>query len=695
MTGIAAVTMCAAFTSCSHDLGFEQMTQEEAMQSKYEAAFIKAFGQPAPDQDWGFGTTTRGITRGADINMPTNPSFSDNLTSAFPTMTMPDFPDNLPANGVTYAGSVGQNNWSDGMAVYLDGNATWADQNKQNLIIYINGNITYTGGMNNGGNGYTFIVLKDKKLKLNSLGQNVKIYLAPGASVDLKDVYFQEFDNSKAGIYMKSGSTVEGKTMNFFQGWKVLNQGGTITAENIYLQKPGTVLWNEGTVTVSGEIYTQNEQAKIYNAQGHKITAAKLTLHNNNELLYNEGEVVISGAIATENNGGEIVNNGTLKGASLSFKAGGKMHNVGTTNITGKTHIANSQTQWKNEGQFNTGDFEVSDYAEQVFNNCKLTVHKSDNTGEFKIYGKFVVDGGGSIVTDKVYWVNNSYVFLGANAMLKVNGEFFTANKDVNGGIVGPTSGWAVVQAGSITHSGDDQFRMSYFKNLYVDAGTHFAQGSKDGKPHETTSQPYYYYDSNVKFKHLGETSPVTIPSGNCNPGYTPSTPPVTPPTGYQGRIMAEDLNAGEKSDFDFNDVVFDWKIEGNVATIQLLAAGGTLPLTVGGEEVHDKFGVKRNTMVNTGVKKADLPEPYTYTFPEGVPAEANNIPIVVTKGGVPATLTAERGKVASKINVSTTTKWVKEYKDITLGYPNFELWVANPSVDWTSNYNSAYLYND
>ena len=68
MTGIAAVAMCAAFTSCSHDLGFEQMNQEEAIQSKYEAAFIKAFGQPAPNQDWGFGTITRGITRGKGDN---------------------------------------------------------------------------------------------------------------------------------------------------------------------------------------------------------------------------------------------------------------------------------------------------------------------------------------------------------------------------------------------------------------------------------------------------------------------------------------------------------------------------------------------------------------------------------------------------------------------------------------------------
>ena len=40
MTGIAAIAMCAAFTSCSHDSGFEQTTKEDLDKAKYEAAFI-------------------------------------------------------------------------------------------------------------------------------------------------------------------------------------------------------------------------------------------------------------------------------------------------------------------------------------------------------------------------------------------------------------------------------------------------------------------------------------------------------------------------------------------------------------------------------------------------------------------------------------------------------------------------------
>ena len=67
MTGIAAVAMCAAFTSCSHDVepvSQEDLNKFEAQKivENYNQAFIRTFGQPAANQTWGFGTT-RGVTR--------------------------------------------------------------------------------------------------------------------------------------------------------------------------------------------------------------------------------------------------------------------------------------------------------------------------------------------------------------------------------------------------------------------------------------------------------------------------------------------------------------------------------------------------------------------------------------------------------------------------------------------------------
>ena len=61
MTGVAAIAFAATFTSCSKagDLYDEGKVEEQKVASvteKYDAAFIQAFGQPAANQDWGFGS---------------------------------------------------------------------------------------------------------------------------------------------------------------------------------------------------------------------------------------------------------------------------------------------------------------------------------------------------------------------------------------------------------------------------------------------------------------------------------------------------------------------------------------------------------------------------------------------------------------------------------------------------------------
>ena len=75
-------------------------------------------------------------------------------------------------------------------------------------------------------------------------------------------------------------------------------------------------------------------------------------------------------------------------------------------------------------------------------------------------------------------------------------------------------------------------------------------------------------------------------------------------------RVMAEDLSAGESGeDFDFNDVVFDVYFSPNPgeAYVMVLAAGGTLPLTVDGTEVHGLFGKSTDTMINTHAENQGL----------------------------------------------------------------------------------------
>ena len=106
---------------------------------------------------------------------------------------------------------------------------------------------------------------------------------------------------------------------------------------------------------------------------------------------------------------------------------------------------------------------------------------------------------------------------------------------------------------------------------------------------------------------------------GGCADGYfsdwivtlteaKTTTPP--PPSSANLRVMAEDLSANDEGkDFDFNDVVFDVYFSETVgeAYVMVQAAGGTLPLTVHGTEVHRLFGQPTNKMINTHAEDPDL----------------------------------------------------------------------------------------
>ena len=174
-------------------------------------------------------------------------------------------------------------------------------------------------------------------------------------------------------------------------------------------------------------------------------------------------------------------------------------------------------------------------------------------------------------------------------------------------------------------------------------------------------------------------------------------------------RVIAEDLQVGESTDFDFNDVVFDVyryiktteeHTTGEVWII-LRAAGGTLPLYVAGNEVHDLFEVDQDVMVNTnaqakglkGADKAPVPIKLNSSQYSGTTIEeiANSIEVKVIKDGVPFKLEAPVGGIASKIGVGNDFKWCAERQDIdskyklTTGEPLFNKYVQGilPDLQW------------
>ena len=684
MTAVAALTFGGLMTSCTHDIDGSGSSGDVAKnaQERYEQAFLNTFGRPVDGFDWGFGSgnnstvvSTRAMTRTYD-DRPDQPEFRDE-NPGIPTTyqnTLEDAKNNAGAKDIT-------NGIEHGGVYYVTpGMNNIPDIQNTSLTIYFDGDFTnnpFTGSNYQGGKGTTYCVTSGSKLKLaNGARNNIKIYLAPEAELDMSGVNFsiQKGDGNDANdaIYVSSQSTLKLNSLNFYHGTIVNN--GTITANNLKITD-GALLYNNGTV----DVRTGDGWIQIYNTDG------------------------------------EIVNNGELKGKKMTLDAGAKFFNTvdGETNIEGPVNIKNYQDSWMNSGSFTCNSFSIDAKAEKLYNNCRLTVNGNFHMCEAD--SRFVLQGDAALVCESFTWKQCRF-YMGSKALLRVNGTLYSENQNSGGfGFHGPSGDnpYAVIQAKKIdsdnTQWGRNQYAMAYFGNLYVDTEDHFPQGGGNAQ------QPWIYYDNKVKFSYTfndfygkpvnGEESPVSIEGSEdgCSPGYnsngTPPDDPVIPTTG-KVRVIAEDLTTLEgKADFDFNDVVFDVDLlSSGKVRITLLAAGGTLPLTVGDPttelqsptmemqkdsqgndmeevmkyEVHRLFKVATTTMVNTYAAGGADRDPVSYeivnpTSSNDIYEIANAIPIRVYKGeqwielakAVPvegdATITA------SKLAVDSTFGWCAE----------------------------------
>jgi hypothetical protein len=746
MTAVAALSLGGLMTSCTKDTDLSGGTARSSqdVQKTYEEAFLNTFGRPVEGLDWGFGiannstvANTRAITRAnsigelTDVNktMPEEPTFRDGEEGVPPItdIKMPTkYKNTLADAGAKYAKEY--QNYTKNDVIYINGEYSSLNnpQNTEGLTIYVDGKVTWGGNTKSGNNPTTFVVTTGSTFTLTSFDPGLIVYLAPSAILNLpNDVSFQ---NETSAIYMSENSQVNAsKTLTIINGGKLLNAGGTITANNLTLDQEST-LWNEGRITVTNTLTVTNTKSYLYNAGNKTITAGKIDLINNDCLIYNNGTVTATatgtgtGAIKFHNSNAEFINNGTLSGASLDMGAGGKMHNVGTTTITGASYITNSNSWWENDGQYTTGTFEVKN-AKRVWNNCRLTAKTNFH---LNTEGQFVLNGGqdygASVVCENTFTFGDDADFwLGHKSLVSVANDLTVDHQDKGHGFRGPRSGdYAVITAANIKKSINPDYSMSYYGNLFIDTGSHFPQGDKD--------HPYWVYEDNVKFSFMGDNFSVTIDADEkgCNPGYKKGTTPPGPgvdPDATEVMVVAEDLstyigsNGKELADFDFNDVVFAvTKGNNGKVHIKLLAAGGTLPLTVGDPttdlqrptmemqkdsqgndmeevlkyEVHRLFKVSTGTMVNTnsttnGATRDSVE--FDIDYPEGVSPSnniyeiANAIPIrvyredlssdtnkkkwIVIPKAQPVTSDFGSTITASKLCVDTDFRWCNERNHI------------------------------
>ena len=641
--GTAVTAIVTGLVSCSHDFEGNNLSQAEIA---YRTSFVKTFGVPAADQDWGFGSDE---TAGARMTRKIQPSYnfpSDAAATKF-LAAVPDGVQKLTQN-VARANHYIDETWTGDLNIWGGATAEGNWQDRSGGVLYIKGNCDFSN----------------------------------------RSFYF----DGNSELYLLEGATL---TLN-------ANSAGNLqTNTKIYMAANSKIVTN-------GELKLNNG-LQIYN---HGTIEANKLSTNSNSVLYNVGKVIVATKISVENELSVVVNDGIINAADLNTAGSGKIENNDSVRITGTTFVNSNDNTWVNNGHYHTGNFIYNAASDEVINNCRLTVDEdfNINLGDNPGNGNFKMDAGSGVVTKNFNgggnWSKNYstgwssfnggpfYVYMGANSVFKVT-ETCTLNATkADYGFYGPeTGGYAVLDAKEIKKGADNQgYEVTYGNNLYVYTESHFGNGYSG-------QYPYIDFKGNAKIFAPGfeDGKPaITIQPSRCCAGFAGSgsgsegegdggesgdTPELTPDV----RIIAEDLSASESSDFDFNDVVFDVTFTSSTtALVTLQAAGGTLPLTVAGVEVHDMFGVSTSTMVNTfaGNKSAYAPVSFEIT---GIDSSkrGRDIEILVLKGDEWCPLEAHQGVPAAKLAVKPTFVWCDEYEAIESRYPLFRDWVQNREVIW------------
>ena len=160
----------------------------------------------------------------------------------------------------------------------------------------------------------------------------------------------------------------------------------------------------------------------------------------------------------------------------------------------------------------------------------------------------------------------------------------------------------------------------------------------------------------------------------------------------YEGRIFCEDK--GSIGDFDFNDLVFDAQIfESGKVSINILAAGGKLPIKVAGKDVHSLMGEMVNTN-NAGAKHSPVAIELSASEASALGITSIlSIPVVVTYDEGDSELTAFAGQAPAKVCTFRGVDWADEYANINKAYSGFSDWAQHNTTPatWSDNLNPIY----
>lgn len=501
----------------------------------------------------------------------------------------------------------------------------------------------------------------------------------------------------------------------------ILPQGKefTLTSTSMDAAWSDMVIVVRGTLTIPGdyaECRFYDKQTIVIDGGTIICNAPKLTCANGSNIINIGGSLQLNGTLFGYENGSEkgFGNFGTIvgtNGAGVNFAGSWSgpanyYYNAGSIDLTDNGFIKfNGNLEYINVGHIHAYNSDanattVSDSElgrggqnAKVINICDMTfekffsVHIYIGTSNSLLYAK---DG---LCTNQ-----GGRVTLGSQAMIKC-GDWFDNGVQVAASTAADE--YAVFQ---VTGDVDEQ-------NGGITGATGYAYFDIAGEIKGAYGNTWHVdeFKKNMLTYTVSEaTAPanitITKDEDGCNYiGYHEGEGNKTFDPNYIYYAF-EDL--GTTDDFDFNDVVIRVSTPNanGVATVELMAAGGTMPTVVTygdktlGSEVHQTFGVEVGTMVNTGAEKKEFK---TLGTIEGLSADTDmtKLPFGITVTGNGGQVTRvvnsveNNGKAPLMIVVSGDENgkwfWATERTNITAAYAQFGEWGANAgtNTDWYKNY--------
>ena len=515
-----------------------------------------------------------------------------------------------------------------------------------------------------------------------------------------------QFDNFNGKLYI--AGTVTSFSGNVGTAGLYILQGGTWKPTSTF--STGTVTaYNQGTLILpAGALNSQNLK----------------TIYNGGQLTIGDGNSAedFSNGVSIYSNGAGIIEIYGKTGSAVDLKLACDVH--GKMKVYGDLKIQNGETQY-------ICGLEVSGYLDMTQGKLETSYVKAD---EIKFDGA------------EIWLLEEGHVE--ANTIKMSNSATY---------IHGHTGSLGLVEVKDWYFRNHNNFESAFSSNIYfqVDGSIDIEEIlTRENGQNDNVSTLYatlsdYLASQNGKKLDEGRFNAAVSGTPECGATYGKG---VTIPTDKseegeqievetttqyyentelveQGRVFCEDLGQISTNDLDFNDVVFDAYVyrvtpstrttvkengvitktnteEGTPTyktTIVLLAAGGTLPLTVANIEVHNMLGgAPTSTIINTITSSGEAyGNAYATSDPVILGADFNfasimDIPIRVlyaSSNDEVLELTAKVGEAPHKILVPVGTKWCKERVNIAEAYPDFNSYVGSSKKFWEGKIDESKLY--